>query len=241
MGKAQSSKPDCRVGLSVAELVRFTDALSALDQTLSGEAALSNPSGFSEFSVRVTLAAGKGHLDGIVREPGVIYVSATSSRTRRSWPRRWLSSTPLSESSRSELRMPGVAMSNDRELRRATKSPRSLQPEESAALLTVLNYADFEGRDALLNQVDATRVVGFCGCGCATVDLAVDAAPSTTGMAHPIPNEAVVLDTDGDAIGGVLVFVRDGYLASLEVYDFGGVPISPFPPADRLRLEPTGT
>jgi hypothetical protein len=51
-------------------LSRFTDALRALDQSLSGEAALGNPSGFSDFSVRVTLAAGKGNLDGMVREPG---------------------------------------------------------------------------------------------------------------------------------------------------------------------------
>jgi hypothetical protein len=102
--------------------------------------------------------------------------------------------------------------------------------------LALLNYADFDGRDALLDQADAARVVGFCGCGCATVDLAVDAARSATSVAHPIPNEAVVLDDEGAAIGGVLVFVREGYLASLEVYDFNGVPISPFPSTDRLRV-----
>jgi hypothetical protein len=134
-----------------------------------------------------------------------------------------------------------VAVSSGRELRRATKSPRPLQPEERAALLALLSYAAFDGRDALLDQVDAARVVGFCGCGCATVDLAVEGAPSTTSVEHPIPNEAVVLDEDGDGIGGVLVFVREGYLASLEVYDFNGVPISPFPSTDRLRLERTGT
>jgi hypothetical protein len=128
-------------------------------------------------------------------------------------------------------------VSSDRQLRRATKSPRPLQPEERATLLALLSYADFDCRDALLDQVDATRVVGFCGCGCATVDLSVDAAPSTTSVAHPIPNEAVVLDEGGDAIGGVLVFVRVGYLASLEVYDYAGDPINPFPPTERLRLQ----
>lgn len=132
-------------------------------------------------------------------------------------------------------------MSNDRELRRAAKSRRPLQPEERAALLAILNYADFDGRDALLDQVDAARVVGFCGCGCATVDIAVGAPSSTTSVALPIPNEAVVLDEDGDGIGGVLLFVRDGYLASLEVYDFKGVPIGPFPSRDRLRLESNDT
>jgi hypothetical protein len=32
-----------------------------------------------------------------------------------------------------------------------------------------------------------------------------------------------------------LVFVKDGYLSSLEVYDYGGGPISLFPPAERLK------
>jgi hypothetical protein len=132
-----------------------------------------------------------------------------------------------------------VAVSSGRELRRAAKSPRPLQPEERAALLAILNYADFDGRDALLDQVDAARVVGFCGCGCATVDLAVESEPSTTRVAYPIPNEAVVLDDEGAAIGGVLVFVSEGYLASLEVYDYGGVPINPFPPTERMKLERT--
>lgn len=129
-----------------------------------------------------------------------------------------------------------MAVSSGQELRRAAKSPRPLQPEERAALLALLNYADFDGRDALLAQVDVARVVGFCGCGCATVDIGIDSAPATTSVALPIPNEAVVVDDDGEAIGGVLLFVKDGHLNSLEVYDYGGGPISPFPPAERLKL-----
>jgi hypothetical protein len=120
---------------------------------------------------------------------------------------------------------------------RAASAPRPLRPEESAALLALLNHADFDGRDSLLAQVDFARVVGYCGCGCATVDLAVDSAAPASSSGSPIPNEATVLGADGEPIGGVLVFVRDGYLTSLEVYDYGGVPISPFPPTSRLRLE----
>src|SRR4051812_48911037 len=54
--------------------------------------------------------------------------------------------------------------------------PRPLLPEERATLLAVLNYADFEGRDALVEQVDSSRVKWYCGCGCATVNLSVDPA-----------------------------------------------------------------
>lgn len=70
VGESAEFHAKCRIEISVAELVRFTDALRALDQSLNGEAALSNPSGFSDFHVRVALAAGKGNLDGMVREPG---------------------------------------------------------------------------------------------------------------------------------------------------------------------------
>ena len=49
------------------------------------------------------------------------------------------------------------------------------------------------------------------------------------------PNEAQVLGSDGEPVGGVLIFVKDGYLASLEVYAYEDR-ISPFPPVDRLDL-----
>ncbi len=67
--------------------------------------------------------------------------------------------------------------------------PRPLLPEERATLLALLNYADFDGRDALLAQVDSARVDWYCGCGCATVTLTLDpAAPSAGRTYRPIPN-----------------------------------------------------
>ncbi len=103
-------------------------------------------------------------------------------------------------------------------------------------LLALLNHADFDGRDELLAQVEVARVVGYCGCGCASVDLAVDGSPAATSVAHPIPNEATVLGADGEAVGGLLVFVSDGYLSMLEVYNYSIEPISPLPPTARLEL-----
>jgi hypothetical protein len=103
-------------------------------------------------------------------------------------------------------------------------------------LTALLSHADFDGRDALLAQVELARVVGYCGCGCASVDLAVDASPDSAGVAHPIPNEARVLAGDGEAVGGVLVFIRDGYLSMLEVYNYCGEPIRPLPTTERLEL-----
>ena len=114
--------------------------------------------------------------------------------------------------------------------------PRPLLPEDRATLLALLNYADFNGRDALVEQVDFARVDWYCGCGCATVNLIVDpAAPSARRTYRPIPNEASVVDPNGESIGGVIVFADDGYLSNLEVFWFEH-PISPFPPLDQLEL-----
>jgi hypothetical protein len=115
-----------------------------------------------------------------------------------------------------------------------TLEPRPLRPEEREGLLALLGHADFDGRDALLAQVGSARVVGRCGCGCATVDLAVDTAAAR--CATPIPNEATVLDDRGDAIGGVLLHAADGRLSTLEVYSDHGDPIERVPPPERLRL-----
>jgi hypothetical protein len=114
--------------------------------------------------------------------------------------------------------------------------PRPLLAEERTTLLALLNYADFEGRDALLEQAELARANWLCACGCASVNLEVDSsAPSCGKTYRPIPNEAEVLDAHGESIGGIIVFADDGYLSNLEVY-WHFEPISPFPSLERLRL-----
>ncbi len=114
--------------------------------------------------------------------------------------------------------------------------PRPLLSEERATLLALLNYADFEGRDELVVQLESAHVDSYCGCGCATVGLTVDpAAPAARATYRPIPNHADVIDGDGEILGGVIVFADDGYLSLLEVYWYEE-PISPFPPLGRLQL-----
>jgi hypothetical protein len=106
-------------------------------------------------------------------------------------------------------------------------------PEERATPLALLNYADFVGRDALVEQVDSARADWYCGCGCATVNLSVDpTVPSARKTYRPIPNEAMVVELNGENIGGIIVFADDGYLSNLEIF-WCDEPISPFPPLDR--------
>lgn len=118
-----------------------------------------------------------------------------------------------------------------------TDLPRPLLPNERDTLLALLHCADFPGRDQLVLQVDSATVTGYCPCPCATVSLDVDRTVPR-GPYFPertIPTSATVLDAAGENIGGIIVFVDDGYLSALEIYDYGE-PISPLPPLERLEL-----
>ncbi len=105
-------------------------------------------------------------------------------------------------------------------------------------LVALLDFAPFEGRDDLRAQIDAALVTGGCGCGCASVDLEVaDWAPHAVVREPVVPNRASVLDEQGEPIGGVLIALRDGRLAVLEVYTFGDKPIAAMPPLARLEFD----
>ena len=80
---------------------------------------------------------------------------------------------------------------------------------------------------------------GYVGCGCATVSLVVNPdAPRAPTAPSPVPNFASVFDAEGENIGGILIFVLDGYLSFLEIYDYfqESHGISPFPPIDQLKI-----
>ena len=81
-------------------------------------------------------------------------------------------------------------------------------------------------------------VDGYVGCGCASVGLAVKPdAPRAPTAPSPVPNEARVFDAEGEVIGGILLFLLDGYLAGLEIFGyFEPHGISPFPPIDQLEI-----
>src|SRR5690349_6785608 len=49
--------------------------------------------------------------------------------------------------------------------------PRPLTADEEAALRFTIENSDTPDREALLAQLASAHVRGYCGCGCATVDL----------------------------------------------------------------------
>lgn len=91
-----------------------------------------------------------------------------------------------------------------------------------------------ESRD-FLAQVEVAEAQQGCGCGCGTINLRVDraAAPMVVLNGSLAPGEAEVLSETGEPEGGLIVFVRDGYLSSLEVYSYGGP--AALPSVDRIR------
>jgi hypothetical protein len=122
-----------------------------------------------------------------------------------------------------------------REVETSPVTPRPLSEAERNLLVSVLGHADFSGRDELLAQMSRVEVVGRCDCGCATVTLRVDGTPPSDETPRPIPNDAEVLDGDGESVGGVLVFTRDGHLCELELYSNSDEPIREIPPLERVR------
>jgi hypothetical protein len=94
---------------------------------------------------------------------------------------------------------------------------------------------DFPGVQALRVQVRAVSARNGCTCGCGTIDLILEVADFPhSESATPVPVEGRVLDMDGEDVGGLLLFLRGGMLASLEV-DSVGEPLS-LPAVDKREL-----
>ncbi|KXO99596.1 hypothetical protein [Tsukamurella pseudospumae] len=108
-------------------------------------------------------------------------------------------------------------------------APTSLRPltdRERAILDGFLSY-DYPGVDELRAQLSTLRVNPelSCSCGCGTVDLVADRVLSPAAAPSPLPVGAEI-PGDGDVpLGGMIVFLLDGYLASLEIYSYGSGPL----------------
>ncbi len=75
-----------------------------------------------------------------------------------------------------------------------------------------------------------------CTCGCGTLDLHVPDTVPRSAASGPVPVEGTVVGADGEPIGGLLLFVEDGRLSSLEVYSLVDYPL-PMPLPERVRWQ----
>jgi hypothetical protein len=89
------------------------------------------------------------------------------------------------------------------------------------ALLDDLLAHDFAGVEPLREQARNVLASRGCECGCGTINLMPqdqDAPRSTSSS--PTEVEGRVLGADGADTGGLLLFLKDGLLSSLEVYSY---------------------
>ena len=110
---------------------------------------------------------------------------------------------------------------------------RPLTDDEDAALRWILWLEDFPGAEELRAQVSLVRATF----GRTTeLDLGVTDAQPAPVADGILPVDALVVGTDDEPIGYVSVWVKGGYLASIEYSWFTDVMPTEFPSVDRLRL-----
>ncbi|WP_320671064.1 hypothetical protein [Patulibacter defluvii] len=114
---------------------------------------------------------------------------------------------------------------------------RPLDRDEAALLDAIADRLPPVVRDGLRAQVRHAAVTGRCGCGCATVDLAVSPEVRPVALQSPIGLDVTIVDDADEPVGGVLVFLDGGRLSLLELYGFEE-PILRCPPVERVRFAP---
>ncbi|MBK8478647.1 MAG: hypothetical protein IPL39_20905 [Opitutaceae bacterium] len=96
---------------------------------------------------------------------------------------------------------------------------RPLIESEKILLRWLLEHGETRGRD-FLPQIDRARVSGRCGCGCATVDLAVDGLKEEEKGLFPVAD--FFYRTPSGGLCGVMAMARGDRLAGLEVWSVDG-------------------
>lgn len=103
---------------------------------------------------------------------------------------------------------------------RALAERRPLSTTERAVTEALL-LRPFPGRDELLRQLSFASVWGECECGCPTIDVSI---PAEAGLPAPLA-DGIVAEDGGETDQGdrfdLLLWVRAGYLSTLEVVVYG--------------------
>jgi hypothetical protein len=95
-----------------------------------------------------------------------------------------------------------------------------LSPDERSLLDAFLAH-EFPGVRQLRQQALHVLAKRGCKCGCGTIEFVSDGMSSPRSAASsPVPVEGLVYGTHGDDIGGLILFLKDGMLQSLEIYLF---------------------
>lgn len=112
---------------------------------------------------------------------------------------------------------------------------RKLSSRERTLLQWLLMHGSSDA-SKYMSQIDCLRIVSKCGCGCPTVDFALQSGRKVGGS--DIVAEAGGKSPEGISVG-VILHVRDDELSELEVYSTEGLDV-PFslPTPDSLEAFP---
>jgi hypothetical protein len=106
---------------------------------------------------------------------------------------------------------------------------REISDREAETLACMLAIEDAR-LEPLRRQADVLTVVWECTCGCATVNFEVDRSRSSAvgGLCSPV-TEAAGRAGDTDDFSELILFLKDGWLSTLEIVGYSK-PIPEFPP-----------
>ncbi|HEX8816557.1 MAG TPA: hypothetical protein VF753_13755 [Terriglobales bacterium] len=93
---------------------------------------------------------------------------------------------------------------------------RPIAPNEIEVVNWLLDHASVDAEAYRVRPVEDLRVVGGCGCGCTSLDF--KPRERREGKAVRIADE-LALYPDGQR-AGLILWGRNGEIASLEIYDF---------------------
>jgi hypothetical protein len=113
-----------------------------------------------------------------------------------------------------------------------TRVDRPISDREIEVVTWLLENGSTEGPlRKLLEGLGQLRVVGRCGCGCASVDFERD---GQSVLSHPIA-EAIAETPAAGLKCGLILWGRDDAVTGLEIYEFEGGSLSELPPLEMLR------
>jgi len=120
---------------------------------------------------------------------------------------------------------------------RASESARPISGIEAAVIQRALEAAATDPSALeLASQISQLRVIGGCGCGCASVEF----RQPTQGQSAVIVADAEATTHSGEQIG-LLVWAIEGQLSGLEVYSYSDAP-APLPDPESIgRYQGSGS
>ena len=94
---------------------------------------------------------------------------------------------------------------------------RPLSDDERRLIRALLPTTGGDVEEELLHGLDRVEVVGQCGCGCPSIDLAVKGAPHQPGAGSRMVARAEARTPAGVPVG-VILWAANGSLTGLEVH-----------------------